>query len=352
MTIDWSTVGNDKGCWTLHEDGQITWQADKTNPLPGDMVAWIKKGNSVLTPAVEIVDHGEIDDTHIQHIKDNAEKWIESHIQDVLAPLFRLKDKTENKLEGAAQNIGDQVFDNLGVVHRSEIEHYVPDLTPEYRATLRQNKIKMGPILVFMYELVKPAAINIRALLWGLWNGKSLPVERPADGRVSVMVDPKAVDKHYLRSIGYPVFGSLAIRIDMLDRVVTDIYDSSKDFKFQAQHKYMEWLGCGEDDLYAVLQSMGFRRLKEEKEQEKAENNVSLDENADKKDDLAVFLLKKGKISDRPRPNNSKKIQKTDNKRKKPKKNQEKSAKSYHFEAENEELDENSPFAILKQLQK
>ena len=361
--VQWNNIGSMEGRFTLHEDGQITWQDNKTNPMPGDAVAHVEKGQAILTPAVKIIASDALDDNQSKEVKAKVEEWLQGHIKEILAPLFRLVDETENKLEGAAKGIGYQLYENLGVIHRSEIESLVPDLTPEFRATLRSKKVKMGPILVFMYELVKPAAINMRALLWGLWNEKPLPVQRPADGRVSVVVDPKAVDRNYLRSIGYPVFGNLAIRIDMLDRVVTDIYDSSKDFKFQAQHKYMEWLGCGEDDLYAVLQSMGFRKLQAEKPVEQIEeapkdpaaepkNDENSEVKAEVKPELAIFLLKKGKISDRPMPKQHANKPKNDKKGKKFDKKPKNEAKSYQSKPKKTEVDDDSPFAILKQLQK
>jgi ATP-dependent RNA helicase SUPV3L1/SUV3 len=345
---DLNVTGVDQGRFTLHEDGQITWQADKTNPLPGEKIATIVKGQSILTPDVVLSDS-----VAMPQNKEIVMQWVQSHVQDVLTPLFRLMDDNSHKLEGAAREIGTHLYDHLGVIHRSEIEQFVPDLTPELRASLRHNKVKMGPILVFMYELVKPAAINLRALLWGLWHDRDLPMDRPADGRVSVHINADDIDRHYFRSIGYPVFGNLCIRIDMLDRVVTDIYDSSKNFKFQAKQQYMEWLGCGEEDLYAVLQSMGFKKLHENRVVEKGEEpeeKPETDENSEKRPELAVFLLKKGKISDRPKPKFDKKPDNKAKNSKKPHKKPENKAKTYFFEAKSKNNDDESPFAILKKL--
>ena len=353
--VNWNNVGAETGRFTLHEDGQITWQDNKTNPLPGELVAVINKGQNQLTPDIKLIDSDLLEDIQKSQIKASIEKWLQDHIKTTLAPLFALIDENENPLEGAAKGIGFQLYENLGVVHRSEIENLIPDLTPELRTNIRRKKIKMGPILVFIPELVKPAAINLRALLWGLWNGRDLPMQRPADGRVSLTIDVDAMDRNFYRSIGYPVFGPLAIRIDMLDRVVTDIYDSSKDFKFQAQHKYMEWLGCSEEALYAILSSMGFRKLKDDEP-------VAIEQTSDApkgaKPILATFLLKKGKISDRPTPNPRPKIegQKSEKKpfeksrSKDNKKPQKQMASNYSAKPKSDEVDDDSPFAILKQL--
>jgi ATP-dependent RNA helicase SUPV3L1/SUV3 len=69
-------------------------------------------------------------------------------------------------------------------------------------------------------------------LLWALWNERLLPVEVPKDGIVSAKVEDKAIDRDFYQSIGYPVYGGRAIRIDMLDRVISAVYDVAEQGKF------------------------------------------------------------------------------------------------------------------------
>jgi ATP-dependent RNA helicase SUPV3L1/SUV3 len=242
-----------------------------------------------------------------------------------LEPLFALKqEEGEGALSGAAKEIGARLYEHLGVMHRSDLEDLIAGLDPDLRKALRSKGVRLGPVLAFLPALVKPAAIKMRAMLWALWNDKPLPVARPADGRVSEAVDPAAVDRHFYRMIGYPVFGKRAIRIDMLDRVVTDVYDSAKEGVFEAQHKYAEWLGCGLEDLHAVLEAMGHRRLKAEAEPVVAEEpkaeEAKLEEVKPESAEVSAvaelvagaapkapvapvkFMLKRGKMSERPRP--------------------------------------------------
>lgn len=406
--VNWMNVGLDTGRFSLAEDGQICWQDNKTNPLPGEAVATISKGNAQLTPEVKLIGTDLLEEGQKAALKSTIESWLHAHIKQVLAPIFNLMDEEgEGKLEGAARGIGYQLYENLGVIHRSEIENLIPDLTTDQRTALRRKRVKLGPILVFMPELVKPAAVNMRALLWGLWHEKDLPMSRPADGRVSVTVDPKEVDRNYFRSIGYPVFGNKAIRIDMLDRVITDIYDSSKNWQFQAKHSYMEWLGCGEEDLYGILESMGFKRKKDDdsgKEPVKANtepdipapqeptpspaptetpvpqepdpiqppmpteapvpdqpteipapepDNPNQSAADNDKPALATFWLKKGKISDRPKPKHHQKSAQAKKPNRKDKRQSSKpSVKTYTAAPKKDEIDDDSPFSVLKQLQK
>ena len=240
-----------QGRYSAAEDGQILWQENASNPLPGVAVGRLQKGAAMLAPQA-------LADGHAQ-----AQEWLDIHVRSVLEPLFILKqEEGEGALSGVARDIGARLFDHLGVMHRSDLEDLISGLDADMRKALRAKGVRLGPVLVFLPALVKPAAIRMRAMLWAIWNGKALPVAKPADGRVSEVVDAAQVDRHFYRMIGYPVFGPRAIRIDMLDRVVTDIYDTAQQGVFEAKHKYAEWLGCGLEDLHAVLESMGHRKMK------------------------------------------------------------------------------------------
>jgi ATP-dependent RNA helicase SUPV3L1/SUV3 len=302
------------GRYSLADDGQILFQPDATNPLPGSAVGKIVKGEAMLAPTTDY---------------DAAKDWLAIHIRTVLEPLFLLKQEAgEGALpEGAPREIGAQLYEHLGVMHRADLEDQIAKLDPETRKTLRSKGVRLGPILAFLPALVKPAAIKMRALLWAVWNDKALPVARPADGRVSEVVDPATIDRNFYRMIGYPVFGPRAIRIDMLDRVITDIYDSADKGVFEARHKYAEWLGTNLEGLYAILEAMGHRRLKDEIPVEATPETVTTVEALAEAPALEAapaaevvaaevaamiqepakpavvsvkFMLKRGKMSDRP----------------------------------------------------
>lgn len=243
------------GRFSLNDTGDLLWQADASNPLPGEVVGKIIKGDALLSPKVQVQDPA---------MQEAAQDFVAIHTRSVLEGLFTLLQvEGEGALSGSAATIGQKLFDNLGVMHRSQLEDDIAALDADTRRALRSKGVRLGPVLVFLPALIKPAAIRLRALLWGVWHDKDLPMTLPHDGRVSEVVDLETVDRGFLRMIGYPVFGPRAIRIDMLDRVVTDIYDTADKGVFEAKHKYAEWLGCGLDDLHATLESMGHRKLRD-----------------------------------------------------------------------------------------
>lgn len=237
--------------FTLKEDGRIYFQVMASNPLPGEPVAKIGKGESVLRPRVEMLGDREG--------RDRIEKWLQDHIRSVLEPLVALEN-TEG-LKGPARGIVFQLYEALGILPREILADLIAGLDQDDRRDLRSRKVRLGPILVFIPALNKPAAVRLRALLWALHQDKDLPVSVPADGIVSCEIDPATIDRHFYQAIGYPVFGKRAVRIDMLDRVISAVYDSAENGKFKARHEMAEWLGCPIEGLYDVLQAMGHRRI-------------------------------------------------------------------------------------------
>lgn len=330
-----NTMTTDQGRFSLAENGQIFWQADKTNPLPGEAIGRIVKGDRWDTPKSEVTHSALLDNAELATVQQQVQNWLIQHIKTDLAPLFELQGQSD--LPAPVAGIGFQLFEAMGVMHRNELNALIAALDTDQRRILRRAGVRMGPMLVFMPELIKPAAVKMRALLWGLVNDKPLPVERPADGRVSVTIDPKTADHALYKTIGYPIFGPRAVRIDMLDRVVTDIYDTAEKGVFTIKNSYAEWLGCGLEELYSVLQSMGHHRLPSA---EIAEG-----------DDIppVQFRLKRGKVADKPQRKNDADKKHKAKQGKKPNKKPAQPKMQMSAAPKTDEAD--NPFAILKQLQ-
>lgn len=348
----------------LAENGDISWQKDPTNPLPGEKIGVLSKGKTVTEPEF-VMDAGyspEGEDK--QAVQDFVQNWLNQHVKEGLAPMFRLLED-DIKAEPARQ-IGQKIFDWLGILPRTEVQEFIDQMDDEARQCLRDRKVRFGPLLVYLPELKKPAAVRLQAMLLSLWNDKPLPAEVPADGIVSFSIEDKDIDKAYLLAIGYPVYGPRAMRVDMLDRVVCAVYDSAQEGKFQAQHQMAEWLGSNIADLYAVLEAMGHKKVSdpadraEEKTAETSEENTEAsaepteekkEEVPQEKPELATFALKRGKASE-GRQSGKKKSQgkKPSKKAKSFKKNKKSEPRERVYKAEVESKPEDSPFAILEQL--
>lgn len=380
--------------FTLKDDGQVFYQPNATNPMPGDQVARVIKGQDRLRPEIEVIDSSFLEGQDKSAIVERLQLWLKNHVETVLEALVRLND--EKDIEGAARGIAFQLYEALGILPRADLEEMIAGLDEAGRAALRARRVRMGPILVFLPELNKPAAIRLRALLWSLWNDKPLPASIPADGMTSISVREKAdINPAYYRAIGYPVYGPRSIRVDMLDRVVCAVYDSAKEGKFQAQHKMAEWLGCPIADLYDVLEAMGHKKIydpADEKKPEEAQQATETSEAAtpeaetpeqapepeapaaetapepeqqteqketqpqqpQQKPELATFALRKGKAYGGKKPARQDKPQHKGKKFDKPrgKKPAHQAKKPQVMRSGPKVRPEDSPFAVLQKLKK
>lgn len=345
----------------LADDGQITWQKDLTNPMPGEPVAAIRKGEAVLSPACELVESKELEGQDKEAVQKLITEWLDRNTKTTLEPLFKLHDA--DIAEGAPREIAQKLFDAIGILPREDLEELIGQMDEEKRATLRSKKIRFGPLIVYLPELNKPAAVRLSALLLTLWNDKPLPADVPADGIVSFSVKDKEVDPDYYRAIGYPIYGPRSIRVDMLDRVVCAVYDGAKEGKFQAQHKMAEWLGSNIPDLYAVLEAMGHTKVydpadeakeepqgEEQQPEAEAKPEEKTEEQKNKKPELATFKLKRGKAISHKAKETSKKSFKKKPKPKGKKQGKRKEPRERVYKAEVESKPEDSPFAVLQQL--
>jgi ATP-dependent RNA helicase SUPV3L1/SUV3 len=259
--------------FTLKEDGNIYFQPDSTNPLPGDVLASLCKGESLLQPTIKLIDGRDLGAETAADVLLAVETWMKAHIYTVLEPLFSLVG--DETLAEPNKEIALKLFAHTGIVPRGEVEEQIAKLDPEMRKALRDKKVRLGPLLIFMPDLNKPIAVKLRAILWSLFNDKPLPAPIPRDGAMSSVVDVTTANPDFYRAIGYPMYGPRVIRIDMLDRVINAIYDTAKEGKFQAQHKMAEWMGCPIADLYAILTAMGHKQLEKPPEEKVVEAVVA-----------------------------------------------------------------------------
>ncbi len=337
--------------FSLANDGQILWQPDASNPVPGAPLAAVSKGEGILNPDVALLDSELVKDQDKEAVTVFVREWLKAHIAQVLEPLVSLGKENEQP-EGPIREIATQIYGAMGIIPRENIDGLIAQLDQDGRRDVRSKRVKLGPVLVFLPDLSKPAAVRLKGLLWNLWEGKALPAQVPPDGIVSIKVEEKDFDAAFYRVIGYPVYGPRAIRIDMLDRVINAVYDHAKDGKFQARHEMAEWLGSSLGDLYLILEAMGHKKIFDPADQQVEEEKEVGEEKpkTEEKPELATFRLKKGKAFEASRPAQ---VKKTVPKKpaQKPKKKKEPPKKEPRVMAVDAPSNpEDSPFAILEQL--
>lgn len=259
----------------LSDDGDVSWRGEK--------IACLVSSGSALKPDIQLVSSEQLQANDRASVTKRLEAWLDHHLLTHIGPLVSLE-KAEG-IDGIARGIAFRLAENFGSIRRSKISDEVKNLPQEDRGLLRAFGVRFGAYAIFVPNLLKPAGADIIRLLWGLTqangsqaNGsKELIATLPrlsAQGLMSVNVDP-SVPKDYYPVIGYHVFAGRAVRLDMLERLADEIrgiihWKPAKDGdappegaagrgKFMVTPRMMSLLGCGAEELSAILREMGFR---------------------------------------------------------------------------------------------
>ena len=87
-------------------------------------------------------------------------KWLSSHINEVLSDLIKLtKHQISNQY---LRGLVFQLYENNGVIKRSEVDKIVKSIPPEERKKLWGMGIKIGRYHIYLPKMLKPKAVEFR----------------------------------------------------------------------------------------------------------------------------------------------------------------------------------------------
>ncbi|MCG8492951.1 MAG: DEAD/DEAH box helicase [Sneathiellales bacterium] len=193
--------------FSLTEAGEIVWKEMTIGRLA--------KGESVLKPKIILLASEQLNGTVQEQSLKRLNDWISQEISTRLNPLVKLADLP---LVGAARGIAFQVSESLGAMPRFRVNDQIRNLDKKDFGRLKFGGLRVGYEHVFMPILLKPDPTALRVLLWAIHEERrTIPAPPPA-GRVSYETTEKLPRSYYLTA-GYALFDSLAVRLDMLDRL-------------------------------------------------------------------------------------------------------------------------------------
>ncbi len=259
-------------------DRDIVLSLDGHLRFQGEPVARLVAGDDVLKPRLVILADEQLSGPPREQVEARLNAWLTSHVATLLKPLVDLA--ADQAISGMARGIAFQLVENLGVLERRVVLEEVRGLSQEERALLRRHGVRFGAYHIYVPSLLKPAASTLTALLWALKH-KDLSVpglaELPAvsgSGRTSVSVDP-AFDPTLYRRFGFRIYGSRAVRIDILERLA-DLIRPALAWRtgapgerpagalpdgrgFTVTPAMTSLLGASGDDLSVILNGLGYR---------------------------------------------------------------------------------------------
>ncbi len=231
--------------FTFGADGRVEWR--------GAPVARLAAGADILRPRVEPIASDLLDPDQRHRLRRRLADALERRIGQRLAPLLAAG---ATPLSGAARGVAFQLGESLGSMPRHAVAEQVAGLGREERRALRRLGVRIGRESVFIPALLKPAAVEMRALLWAVFRGlRDLP--RLPPGRVSVPVG-NGVPRGFFEAAGYRPLAGIAVRVDMLERLAARAWELSRGGPFSLTPDLLALAGCGAEQMIGILAGLGY----------------------------------------------------------------------------------------------
>jgi ATP-dependent RNA helicase SUPV3L1/SUV3 len=194
------------------EDGglAVAWQ--------GHVLARLATGRSLLEPALRTA-HAldRLSAASRAGLRSRLEKWLDSEIDRHLRPLKRIAAAaTDPATSSGVRALAAMLTDAGGALPRKAVFSAISHLEQADRQALHRLRIRLGPLDVFIPQLLKPAAQRWRAALLTVRTSQPMPALPPPDAAtLTSEADPRGAGLAFRR------LGRTWLRIDLADRLAS-----------------------------------------------------------------------------------------------------------------------------------
>ena len=234
----------------INDENKIIW---KNNPI-----ARLKKGNNYLNPEIDIIADDALNSESKNKLTLYLNVWLSKYINEILGDLIKLtKHRIENQY---LRGLVFQLYENNGVVKRTEINQIVKLIPAEERKKLWSMGIKIGRYHIYLPKMLKPKAVEFRVGLWKIFHDLSVKNDIPQSG-LNFLIS-KDFEKSFLLLCGFEKFNNFFVRIDILEKLFIKIIDNTKNRKFKINSEMMNLLGCSKENFYKLMTYMNYKKDK------------------------------------------------------------------------------------------
>jgi len=216
----------------------------------GAMVATLRPGTDPFKPLAEPVNSDLLAPTERDRLRRALTQAARTRIAEAFAPLLRAVDAD---LSGAARGLVHHLVEGGGSAPRSAARLMLAALQPADYQALTRLGVRLGRMTLFLPALLKPSAQAARALLWSLAAGRPAPALPGARTALEI-----TADADFYPAIGYPVRGGIAVRADILERVVASANRAGRAGPFVPGPDLFGPLGLGPEPVRRLLGGVGF----------------------------------------------------------------------------------------------
>ncbi|WP_437723019.1 helicase-related protein [Sorangium sp. So ce861] len=206
----------------------------------------LARGPTLLLPDVRLAELEDLGAGARSRVLRRLVAFARDLVEELLAPL---RAPEVRALPGAARGIVYQLEQGLGTAAARDAEEQIAELAPEDRALLKAHGIEVGERVLYVQPLLRRGALERRLSLCAAWFGRGRVPACPAPGAVSVPV-ARGVDPKAYAAIGYPVFGTRALRADVAERVHRALASG------EPAARLSSWMGCPAREAPRVAASL------------------------------------------------------------------------------------------------
>ena len=224
----------------------------------GNILARLSPGRSLLEPAIRTV--RSLDRLSAEAratLRSRLERWLEGQIDCHLRPLKILAAAAGDPVSSSGvRALGAMLADAGGVLPRRAVTSAIGSLDQQDRQTLHRLRVRLGPLDVFVPQLLKPATQYWRGALLAVRSGQPMPKLPPAGAAVL----PTNADQRGA-ALAYRRAGRDWVRIDLADRLASHAHKvRSAGGGDPVDAGLAISVGLGEESLARLMADVGFGR--------------------------------------------------------------------------------------------
>jgi len=224
----------------------------------GVPVARAARGSAAWRPLVHVLPSEFLDSPARERVRARLQNFLDARVRADLAPLFAAA--AAAAMDAELRGPVHQLCEALGVVPEVSQSEFAPAV----RKRMQALGIQPGRFALFMPGLLKPAALRMRAMLWGLAHGCKEPPPLPAPGRIAWPIAEATgvappLAAAFARAMGWLPTGPVGIRLDVAEQIARELAAAARRAPLPLPSGLAGRLGVKAAALPAVLRGLGFR---------------------------------------------------------------------------------------------
>ncbi len=234
----------------INFDGVVLWM--------GDAIGKLAKGKEIYYPTFILDDLEMLSIDQKRIIEKKTNEFIKKQIFSIFKDAILLK--TTNLDLSITKNIKAitfQVYEGVGCAITENLPFEINKLTLQEKKVLANLGIRLGVKSIYSPNLIKPNAINLKAILWLIFHKLSTNNIIFNEGRVKLKLD-KNMPIDFYKFIGFKTFKTFCLRVDIFEKLLVQIRTISKKSPFKMNSSMLSIAGATILEMLEILESQNF----------------------------------------------------------------------------------------------